>query len=65
MSTTTFTVTFTCDNVAFEGENRDAEIVQILHRVASGIRQYGWSLGGVVCDTNGKRIGSYGLEEVE
>jgi len=63
MSTTTFTVTFACDNAAFEGECRTSETARVLHHVANLVEV--GAINGPVYDTDSNPIGSYGLEEVE
>jgi len=53
-----FKLNIKTDNAAFDGDNRDAEVVRILREIAANIEQ--GREAGVVRDINGNRVGTYG-----
>jgi hypothetical protein len=54
----TFKLNIDCDNDAFYGEQKHAELARILREIADRLEEYGGLTGTVVRDINGNTVGN-------
>lgn len=63
-TTMKFTVSFNCDNAAFD-EDLNGAIARVLRHVANQVADYGAPLSSLIKDRNGNTIGMWRLEDDE
>ena len=54
----TFKLNINCDNDAFYGEQKHAELVRILREIAGDLERHGGLMGKNVLDINGNTVGT-------
>ena len=54
----TFKLTIACNNDAFYGEDKHAELARILREIADRLEEVGGLLGTTVRDINGNAVGT-------